>query len=62
MRINFLFLSVVSNHDEERGAKFFGGWWRSNAAALLSYTLPGMRFFWMGDFEGYQHKLAVHLR
>eukprot|EP00026_Physarum_polycephalum_P008012 Phypoly_transcript_08086.p1 GENE.Phypoly_transcript_08086~~Phypoly_transcript_08086.p1 ORF type:complete len:517 (+),score=51.11 Phypoly_transcript_08086:88-1551(+) len=52
----------VSNHDEERGPMAFGGWERSAAAALLSFTLPGMRFFWMGDFEGFKHKLAVHAR
>jgi len=52
----------TSNHDEQRGATFFGSWWRSDAAALLTYTLPGMRFFWMGDFNGYQHQLMVQLR
>ncbi|GAM22240.1 hypothetical protein SAMD00019534_054150 [Acytostelium subglobosum LB1] len=52
----------ISNHDEPRGANFFGSWWRSNAAALVTYTLPGLRFFWWGDFEGYQYQLDVHLR
>lgn len=53
---------VISNHDEQRGATFFGSWWRSDAAAILTYTMPGMRFFWMGDFNGYQYQLDVHLR
>eukprot|EP01133_Synstelium_polycarpum_P012036 gene12036-14078_t len=52
----------ISNHDEPRGASFFGSWWRSDAAALVTYTLPGLRFFWWGDFEGYQNQLDVHLR
>jgi len=52
----------IDNHDEPRGASYFGSWWRSDAAALLTYTLPGMRFFYMGDFEGYVNKLDVHLR
>eukprot|EP01132_Coremiostelium_polycephalum_P005236 gene5236-6517_t len=52
----------ISNHDEPRGANFFGSWWRSDAAALITYTLPGLRFFWWGDFEGYSNQLDVHLR
>lgn len=52
----------MSNHDEERAVEFFGSWYRSDAAALLTYTLPGLRFFWMGDFEGFSHQLDVHLR
>ncbi|KAF2077465.1 hypothetical protein CYY_001238 [Polysphondylium violaceum] len=52
----------ISNHDEPRGANFFGSWWRSDAAALITYTLPGLRFFWWGDFQGYQNQLDVHLR
>ncbi|KAN0012235.1 hypothetical protein ACTFIU_007533 [Dictyostelium citrinum] len=52
----------ISNHDEPRGANFFGSWWRSDAAALITYTLPGLRFFWWGDFQGYSNQLDVHLR
>jgi hypothetical protein len=52
----------VANHDEERAAAHFGGWAQANAAALIMYTLPGMHFYWMGDFEGYKAKLDVHLR
>ncbi|EFA77836.1 hypothetical protein PPL_09334 [Heterostelium album PN500] len=51
-----------SNHDEPRAANFFGSWWRADAAALVTYTMPGLRFFWWGDFEGYQNQLDVHLR
>ncbi len=43
-------------------ASFFGSWWRADAAAMLTYTLPGMRFYYMWQFEGYKNKLDVHLR
>jgi hypothetical protein len=52
----------ISNHDEPRAAAFFGSWWRANAAALVTFTLPGMRFHWMGQWKGFTHKLDVHLR
>lgn len=53
---------VIANHDEERAAKYFGSWWRADAAALLTFTLPGMRFYWMWQFEGFKNKLDIHLR
>lgn len=34
----------VENHDEGRAAGHFGSNWRANAAGLVSFTLPGMRF------------------
>lgn len=46
-----LLFVVLSNHDEVRAVTYFGSWWRSDAAALLTYTLPGMRFYWMGDWQ-----------
>eukprot|EP01116_Phalansterium_solitarium_P000236 TRINITY_DN10137_c0_g1_i1.p1 TRINITY_DN10137_c0_g1~~TRINITY_DN10137_c0_g1_i1.p1 ORF type:complete len:514 (-),score=133.76 TRINITY_DN10137_c0_g1_i1:553-1875(-) len=52
----------VSNHDEPRAVAFFGSWWQADAAALLTYTLPGMRFYWMGQFDGFKYQLDVHLR
>jgi hypothetical protein len=52
----------ISNHDEQRGPAYFGSWWKSNAAAALLYTLPGMRYYWMWDMEGYSNQLDVHLR
>jgi len=52
----------TSNHDEPREVAHFGSWWRANAAALFSFTLPGVRFFWHGQWEGQQNRLAVHLR
>ena len=53
----------LSNHDEPRAvAKFNNEWYKADAAALITYTLPGMRFFWEGQLEGYQYELAVQLR
>jgi len=53
----------LSNHDEPRAVpKFSGVWYKSDAAALFTYTLPGMRFFWMWDEFGFSNKLDVHLR
>jgi len=52
----------ISNHDEPRAAQFFGSWWRADAAALITFTLPGMRFSWMWENYGYRNKLDVHLR
>ena len=53
---------VVENHDEPRAASFFGSNWRADAAALVTMTLPGMRFYFQGQREGYRNKLDVHLR
>jgi len=52
----------VTNHDEPRDPVHFGSWWRAAAAALVSYTLPGVRIFWHGQWEGLENRLAVHLR
>lgn len=52
----------LSNHDEVRAVAAFGEWYIADAAALVTYTLPGMRFFWEGDFNGFSAKLDIHLR
>jgi len=52
----------LSNHDEERAAQYFGSWYRADAAALIAFTLPGLRFYWMWQFEGYTSQLDIHLR
>lgn len=52
----------VENHDEPRAASFFGSNIRADAAAMVSMTLPGMRFYFEGQREGYKNKLDVHLR
>jgi hypothetical protein len=52
----------TENHDEDRAIAHFGGIARANAATVVSMTLPGMRFYFMGQTEGKANKLDVHLR
>eukprot|EP01101_Sappina_pedata_P009372 TRINITY_DN544_c0_g2_i1.p1 TRINITY_DN544_c0_g2~~TRINITY_DN544_c0_g2_i1.p1 ORF type:complete len:532 (+),score=136.62 TRINITY_DN544_c0_g2_i1:127-1596(+) len=53
----------LSNHDEPRAVpKFSGQWYLADAASFVTYTLPGMRFFWMWDDFGFSDRLDVHLR
>eukprot|EP00741_Cyanophora_paradoxa_P008215 tig00000025_g7950.t1 len=52
----------VENHDEPRAVAAFHGVARANAAALATMTLPGLRFFFHGQWDGRANKLDVHLR
>jgi len=52
----------VENHDEPRAASKFGNNMRADAAAMISMTLPGMRFYFDGQSHGYFNRLDVHLR
>jgi hypothetical protein len=52
----------TENHDEDRAVAVFGSVTRSNAAALATYTLPGLRFYFQGQWSGFANKLDVHLR
>jgi len=52
----------ISNHDEPRAPSFFGSPFRANAAALITFTIPGMRFYWMWQFNGFSNRLDIHLR
>jgi len=49
----------LENHDEARSAAQFGS--RLRAAAALAFTLPGMRFFFDGQFEGAEAHGPVQL-
>src|SRR5215204_2010666 len=49
----------LENHDEPRSATEFGH--RLRAAAALSFTLPGMRFFFDGQFAGASRRAPVQL-
>lgn len=51
----------VENHDELRSPVAFGGNSRADAATMISMTLPGMKFYFMGQEHGYSNKLDVHL-
>jgi len=52
----------TSNHDQQRAVKNFGNWWQADAAALLTFTLPGLRFYWMWEENGFSSQIDVHLR
>jgi hypothetical protein len=49
----------LENHDEARSVTAFGH--RIRAAATLTFTLPGLRFFFDGQLEGAHLKPAVQL-
>jgi len=49
----------IENHDEPRSASEFGD--RVRAAAVVMSTLPGLRFFHHGQFDGRMTHLPVHL-
>jgi len=53
-------LRFIENHDEERAKKILGKE-KSKAAAVIISTIPGMRFYHDGQFEGKQIKLPVQL-
>jgi Alpha amylase, catalytic domain len=50
----------LENHDEPRAAATFP-WPRHQAAAVVSYFAPGLRFFHQGQFEGARICVPVHL-
>jgi glycosidase len=49
----------VENHDEARSVVAFGH--RAQAAAAATFTLPGLRFFFDGQFEGRRARVPVQL-
>jgi hypothetical protein len=49
----------IENHDEPRSATAFGD--RLRAAAVVMSTLPGLRFFHGGQFEGRRARVPVQL-
>lgn len=53
-------LRFIENHDEERAIKSFGSD-KSKAAAIIISSIPGLRFFHDGQFEGKKIKLPVQL-
>jgi hypothetical protein len=53
----------VENHDEPRAvAPFRGSIEIANAAAAALLTLPGLRFVYQDQWNGYANKIDVHLR
>jgi hypothetical protein len=50
----------LENHDEPRAAATFPPG-SHQAAAILTYFSPGLRFFHQGQLQGWQKKISVHL-
>lgn len=50
----------LENHDEHRAAAVFPPGVHQ-AAAILTYFCPGLRFFHQGQLAGYQHRIFIHL-
>jgi len=51
----------LENHDEPRAAAVFS-WPRHQAAAMVPFFAPGLRFFHEGQLDGARIHLPVHLR
>jgi hypothetical protein len=51
----------LENHDEPRAANTFPKNVHQ-AAAILTFLCPGLRFFHQGQLEGFQHRISVHLQ
>jgi hypothetical protein len=51
----------LENHDEARAAATFAPE-QHQAAAILTYLCPGLRFFHQGQVEGFKTKVPVQLR
>jgi hypothetical protein len=50
----------LENHDEPRAAATFPEG-KHEAAALVTYLTPGLRFFHQGQVEGYRKRISPHL-
>lgn len=53
-------IRFIENHDEQRAAKIFN-LEKNKAAAIIAYTLPGLKLIHDGQFEGKQIRLPVQL-
>ena len=50
----------LENHDEARSAAAFP-WPVHQAAGIITYLSPGLRFFHQGQLQGFRRKVSVHL-
>lgn len=50
----------LENHDEPRAASIFSNQQRE-AAAIITYLAPGLRFLHQGQFEGRKKRISPHL-
>lgn len=51
----------LENHDEPRAASTFPPEVHQ-AAAVLTFLCPGLRFFHQGQLEGFKHHISIHLQ
>jgi hypothetical protein len=51
----------LENHDEPRAAAVFGTGDRHEAAAVITFLVPGLRFFHEGQFDGRKVHVSMHL-
>jgi hypothetical protein len=56
----FRLARFLENHDEPRAAAAFDPAIH-RAAAIITYFIPGLRFFHQGQFEGRQQRVSPHL-
>jgi hypothetical protein len=52
-------LRFLENHDEPRSAAVFGA--SLQAAAVITFLVPGMRFFYEGQLEGRKTHVSMHI-
>mmetsp|Transcript_39437 Transcript_39437/g.89674 ORF Transcript_39437/g.89674 Transcript_39437/m.89674 type:complete len:535 (-) Transcript_39437:143-1747(-) len=52
----------VENHDEPRSAALLGGPNQAFIGSVVASTIPGLRLFYFGQFDGFSAKLDVQLR
>ena len=52
-------LRFLENHDEPRAAAVFGE--KLQAAAVITFLVPGMRFFYEGQLEGRTTHVSMHI-
>ncbi|MBC6366412.1 alpha-amylase family glycosyl hydrolase [Algoriphagus sp. AK58] len=51
----------MENHDEPRAASMFSDIAHHQAAAVITYLTPGLRFFHQGQLEGKTKRISPHL-
>jgi hypothetical protein len=54
-------LRFLENHDEPRAAFTFQPLPRHQAAAVVAFLVPGLRFFHEGQFEGRRQHVSMHV-
>lgn len=55
-------IRFLENHDEERAPAVFKNWEHHQAAAVIAFLIPGLRFFHAGQMEGRTKHISMHLK